>query len=82
MVHKIFVLISSKNLSAILILRVQRDIIITARSVRVRYMLFLSDFKATWVLLGNFRKILTKFHEDPSSGSLFSRADRRIDRRA
>jgi len=45
-------------------------------------MLFLSDFKATWILLANFRKMLNKFHEDPSSGSLFSRADRRIDRQA
>jgi len=41
MEHKMFILISSTNLSAILILRVQRDIIINVPSVRVSYMLFL-----------------------------------------
>jgi hypothetical protein len=74
--------ISSTDLSAtFLILRIQRDII-TLRSVRVRCMLFLSDFKETWFLLADFRKILNKFHEIPSSEAALSHADRRMDRQA
>ena len=77
------VLISCTNLSAtFLILRIKRDIIINVRNVRVRYMLFLSDFKATWILLTNFIKILNKFHDNSSSGKQFSPTDRRMARQA
>ena len=68
--HIMCVFISSKHLSVtFLIPKVLQDISITVRSVRVRYVLFLSYFKATWFFLADFIKILNKFHENPFRGN-------------
>jgi hypothetical protein len=36
--------------------------------LHAKYPLFLSDTNTTWIFSTDFRKILIKFHENPSSG--------------
>ena len=56
----------------LILTRTQRDTIISAQALHVKYPLFLSDFNKTLNFLDRFSKkySITKFNQNPSSGSL------------
>ena len=68
--YKICVLIFCTTFSVMFfIIRPKRDIIMNVLYiVRVKYPLFLSDCKETWIFWPDFRAINIKFRENPSSG--------------
>jgi hypothetical protein len=66
----------------LILTRTQRDSIISAHALHVKYPLFLSDFNTNLNFLDRFSKKYsnTKFNQNPSSGSLvFFPTDEQID---